>query len=137
MSVTEELLSNYGLRKTTFRKKLLKLFQDSGETLTVENIRHKIGRNNDKVTIYRALSTFEKSGIIHQVPDKNNLSRYALCNSECSPSNHSHQHAHFICDYCDNTVCIKELEFPKIKNIKGYKFKKLDLIIQGSCPKCV
>ena len=41
MSITEELLSNYGLRKTAFRKKLLKLFQDSEETLTVENIKDK------------------------------------------------------------------------------------------------
>lgn len=137
MSKSEELLSNYGLRNTAFRKKLLKLFQNSESTLTVENIKNKIGRNNDKVTIYRALSTFEKSGLIHQVPDKNNLSRYALCKSDCNPSNHIHNHAHFICDYCDNTVCIEDFEFPKRKKIKGYKFKKLELIIRGSCPKCL
>ncbi|MAO72089.1 MAG: hypothetical protein CMD02_06250 [Flavobacteriales bacterium] len=136
MRTSEELLSNCGLRKTTFRKKLLKLFQDSETTLTVEDIKKKIGNNNDKVTIYRALSTFEKSGLIHQVPDKNKLSRYALCNSKCKPSNQAYQHAHFICDYCDNTFCIEELEFPKIKKIKGFEFKKLELIIQGSCPNC-
>lgn len=137
MSITEELLTNYGLRKTAFRKKLLKLFQDSEETLTVENIKDKIGRKNDKVTIYRALSIFEKSGLIHQVPDKNNLSRYALCKSECNPNNHIHHHAHFICDYCDNTFCIDEFEIPEIKKIKGFKYKKIELIIQGDCPKCL
>lgn len=137
MSITKELLSTYGLRNTDFRKKLLKLFQDSEKTLTVEYIKDKIGRNNDKVTIYRALSTFEKSGLIHQVPDRNNLSRYALCNLECSPSHHTHNHAHFICDHCDNTLCIEEIDFPKIKKMKGFKFKKLELIIQGSCPKCL
>ncbi len=137
MKISEESLSNYGLRNTAFRKKLLKLFQDSEETLTVEYIKDKIGRKNDKVTIYRALSKFEKSGLIHQVPDKNNLSRYALCNSECNPSNHIHQHAHFICNHCDNTLCIEEIDFPKIKKIKGFKFKNIELIIQGSCPKCL
>ena len=137
MKISEESLSNYGLRNTAFRKKLLKLFQDSEETLTVEYIKDKIGRKNDKVTIYRALSKFEKSGLIHQVPDKNNLSRYALCNSECNPSNHIHQHAHFICNHCDNTLCIEEIDFPKIKKMKGFKFKKIELIIQGSCPKCL
>lgn len=137
MKNSEELLTNYGLRKTAFRKKLLKLFQDSKETLTVEYIKDKIGRKNDKVTIYRALSTFEKRGLIHQVPDKNNLSRYALCNSKCNSSHHIHHHAHFICDNCDNTFCIEEYDLPKIKKIKGFKFKKLELIIQGSCPKCL
>jgi len=137
MKTSEELLSNYGLRKTTFRKKLLNLFQDSEKTLTVEYIKKKIGGKNDKVTIYRALSTFEKSGLIHQVPDKNNLSRYALCNSDCKPSNHIHHHAHFICDYCDDTMCMEDFKLPKIKKIKGFKFKKLELIIKGNCPKCL
>ena len=45
--------------------------------------------------------------------------------------------AHFICDDCDNTLCIEEIDFPKIKKIKGFKFKKIELIIQGSCPKCL
>ena len=57
-------------------------------------------------------------GLIHQVPDKNNLSRYALCNSDCKPSNHIHHHAHFICDYCDDTMCIEEFKLPKIKKLK-------------------
>ena len=137
MSIPEELLKHYGLRNTIFRKKLLKLFQDSDLSLTVEYIKGKIGKKNDKVTIYRALNTFQKSGLIHQVPDRNNLTRYALCNVECKPSNHIHHHAHFICDYCDNTLCIEEIDFPKIKKIKGFKFKKIELIIQGSCPKCL
>tara|TARA_Y100000385_G_scaffold226997_1_gene237768 strand:- start:261 stop:674 length:414 start_codon:yes stop_codon:yes gene_type:complete len=137
MSISEELLKDYGLRNTTFRKKLLQLFQNSDTSLTVEYIKDKIGRKNDKVTIYRALNTFEKSGLIHQVPDRNNLSRYALCNTECNTSNHIHHHAHFICEDCDNTLCIEESEFPKIRKIKGFQFKKIELIIQGSCPKCL
>tara|TARA_B100001142_G_C14050552_1_gene545697 strand:+ start:137 stop:550 length:414 start_codon:yes stop_codon:yes gene_type:complete len=137
MSIREEVLSNYGLRNTAFRKKLLKLFQNSESSLTVEYIKNKIGRKNDKVTIYRALSTFEKCGLIHQVPDKNNLSRYALCHQECTPTHHIHHHAHFICDHCDNTLCIEEINFPKIKKIEGFNFKKIELIIHGSCPKCL
>ena len=137
MSIPEELLNNYGLRNTAFRKKLLKLFQDSDSSLTVENIKDKIGKKNDKVTIYRALNTFEKNGLIHKVPDRNNLSRYALCNTECNPSNHIHHHAHFICESCHNTLCIEETVFPKIKKIKKFRFKRIELIIQGSCPKCL
>lgn len=136
MSDSEELLNNYGLRKTAFRKNLLKLFQESDSSLTVEDIKEKIGKRNDKVTVYRALNTFEKNGLIHQVPDQNNLSRYALCHSKCTPSNHIHHHAHFICDNCSNTLCIEEINFPKLEKIKGFKFKKIELIIQGRCPKC-
>ena len=64
-----------------------------------------------------ALSTFEKSGLIHQVPDKNKLSRYGLCKS-VNPSNHIIITSHFICDYCDNTMCIEEFKLPKIKKLR-------------------
>ena len=137
MNISEKILAKYSLRKTNFRIELLNLFQKSQSSLTAEDIKTKAKSTNDKVTIYRALNTFEKSGLIHQVPDRNNLSRYALCNAECNPSNHIHNHAHFICDHCDNTLCIEEIDFPKIEKIKGFKFKKIELIIQGSCPKCL
>ena len=43
---------------------LMNLFQNSESSLTVEYIKDKIGRKNDKATIYRALYTFENSGLI-------------------------------------------------------------------------
>ncbi|MGY6647599.1 Fur family transcriptional regulator [Wenyingzhuangia sp. IMCC45574] len=136
MSDLESILEKHGLRKTAFRKELLAIFNNSNATLTVEEIRSKVTSTNDKVTVYRALDAFEKSGIIHKVPDKNNLTRYALCPTKCTTHNHVHNHAHFICDDCDKTFCIDEIEVPKVKETNGFTIKSSKLTLQGSCPDC-
>ena len=99
-------------------------------------IRKKIGKRTDKATIYRALNAFEESGLIHQVPDQENLSRYALCDIKCSPSKHVHQHAHFICNDCSETFCIEQIQFPNTKKINNFKVQKIEITLQGTCPKC-
>ena len=90
----EEIFSKYGLKKTTFRIELYLLFYNSKKSLSVKHITNEFSSSIDKVSIYRALNSFERSGLIHKVPDKDNLLRYSLCQSECSPNAHSHDHAH-------------------------------------------
>ena len=136
MNPLSSLLKDYELRSTKFRLNLLELFTNSDSSLTVEDIKQKIGKKNDKVTIYRALDSFEKKGLIHQVPDQENLTRYALCLSECNAAKHIHNHAHFICIICSNTFCIENIKFPKIKDLNGFIIKNLELTLKGNCPKC-
>ncbi len=133
----DNILKEHGLRRTAFRKELLQLFYDSRSSLSTEEIKKKAGATNDKVTIYRALDSFEKSGLIHRVPDKSNLTRYALCNSkDCSSNNHTHNHAHFICNDCNETFCLDDIEVPVINKTKGFKISDSNLTLQGSCPDC-
>ena len=70
MTDLDLMLHKNGLRKTAFRMELLNLLVDSNSSLTVEEIKKKVGATNEKVTIYRALESFEKNGLIHKVPDK-------------------------------------------------------------------
>lgn len=133
----EEILKEHGLRKTAFRKELLAIFYDSRSSITTDEIKKIVGTTNDRVTVYRALDAFEKTGLIHKVPDKNNLTRYALCHTECSAHEHVHNHAHFVCNDCDQTFCIDEIEIPEIKDSKGFVIKSSKLTLEGSCPDCV
>lgn len=135
MSDIEKTLKLHGLRKTIFRKELLSLFYNSSSSLTADEIKNTI-TSTDKVTVYRALEAFEKSGLIHKVPDKSNLTRYAICHSDCSASKHVHNHAHFICNECNETFCIDDMEVPVVKNHKGFVIKKTKLTLEGTCPKC-
>lgn len=128
-------LKKHGLRITKFRKELLELFFQSKTSLTVEQIRTEIGGSADKVTFYRALEAFESNGLIHKVPDSQNLTRYAFC-TDCSPKKHSHNHAHFICNTCDTTICLDELEVPVIPALKNFSVSKSRLILEGNCPDC-
>jgi len=137
MAQREEILQNHGLRNTAFRLELLKMFQQTKSSLSVDEIKGKAGETNDKVTIYRALEAFEKSGLIHSVPDKENLARYALCHTACDSAGHVHNHAHLICNNCEDTFCIDQIEVPSIKNTAGYKINSSQLTLEGICADCL
>ena len=132
----DDLFIKYGLKKTSFRKELLIFFQSSSSSLTVKKIIKKFASSVDKVSIYRALNSFEKSGLIHKVPDKNNLLRYSLCSSECGPGMHSHDHAHLLCSICDETFCLDDFLLPNIKSHNGYVINNYKIILEGSCLSC-
>ena len=136
MAVADETLRSHGLRITSFRLELLALFTASKSSLSVDEIKNSVGTTNDKVTIYRALDSFEKSGLIHKVPDKSNLTRYALCHSECSDQGHKHNHVHFICVTCEDTFCINEAEIPPVSIPEGYAVNNYNLTLEGECAKC-
>ena len=121
MLALKQKLEQRGLRKTAFRIELLGLFANTRSSLSIEDIKSKLGKSTDKVTIYRAIDAFEKNGLIHRVPDRSNLARYALCLNDCKAEAHVHNHAHFICNVCDETFCIEEVEVPKVDIADGYK----------------
>lgn len=137
MSDLDSVLRKHSLRKTAFRVELLDLFFNCRSSLTAEEIKNTVGSTSDKVTIYRALESFEKNGLIHKVPDKENLTRYALCHTDCKADDHIHNHAHFICHSCNETFCIDEMEIPVVKNHNGFNIKSSKLTLEGDCPDCV
>jgi len=132
MKELESILKDYGLRNTHFRHKLLRIFHDSESSLDVEEIKKLIEIDCNKATIYRALDAFEKCDLIHRVPDKNNLVRYALCRSGKGSNNH----AHLICSSCNKTFCLDEIEVPKIENVDGFEINDTALTLEGICQKC-
>lgn len=130
-----QLLEKYGLRKTSFRAELISLFVESQTSLTVDEIRSQVETSKDKVTVYRALETFEKNGLIHKVPDKDNHLRFALC-SECEAHHHIHNHVHFICEECCNTFCLDGIVAPKITAPEGYSISMSETTLKGVCRYC-
>ena len=135
-NLIDNTFKKYGLKKTIFRKELFKLFYDSLNSLSAKEISKKFSSSTDKASIYRALDSFEKSGLIHQVPDKNNLLRYSLCKSECKPNNHAHDHAHFLCSVCEETFCLDDFKLPSAKSHNGFLINHLKIIMEGTCVSC-
>jgi Fur family ferric uptake transcriptional regulator len=130
------MLQAHGLRKINLRLELLSFFIASSSSLSVEEMKNRVGNTDDKVTIYRALDSFEKSGLIHKVPNKSNFTRYALCQPECSHQGHKHKHPHFICESCEETFGIDDIEIPQISIPKGFHINHFKLILEGECGKC-
>ena len=126
------ILSKHGISRTKFRIMLLSLFFASKKSLLIEDILQYFNYSINKVTVYRSLESFEKKGLIHKVPDRNNFKRYSLCKKEeSSMVSDTHNHGHFICYSCNQTFCIEDVKSPDITYLKGFDIKELRLILEG------
>ena len=132
----QSILSKNGLSSTQFRTELLNVFFSS-KSLAVDDILKYFNNSINKVTVYRCLDSFEKKGLIHKVPDANNLKRYSLCReNECNVNSHNHNHGHFICYACNQTFCLEEIKSPEIICMKGFYVQELKLTAEGYCKDC-
>lgn len=131
-----DILKQSGLSTTESRKAILKLFLEANGALEHAVIEKKTGEQFDRVTVYRTLQTFQKSGIIHTIPSTDNIVRYALCQDECNAKQHHHNHIHFVCDQCGNTYCLQNIEVPQFKLPKGFRSSNTDVLVSGICKSC-
>lgn len=129
-------LKKHNLRTTQCRVEVLDYFYNSNTALSQADLDKKFKDIFDRVTLYRTIKTFLKKGLIHQILDPQEISRYALCSSNCDEKKHNHDHVHFKCNNCGQTKCISTIEVPEIILPKGYSSQTVNLLIQGKCPKC-
>ncbi|MGC6428276.1 MAG: Fur family transcriptional regulator [Flavobacteriales bacterium] len=137
MKDVKKILSKSGLNKTKFRVNLLAFFYSSKKSLSIEEILQNFNHSVDRVTVYRCLESFEKKGLIHSVPDNNNLKRYSVCMENCNTNAHHHNHGHFICYSCDQTFCLDNVKTPEITSIDGFMIKEISLTAEGFCQNCI
>ena len=131
-----KLLKQHKLRKTSMRVDVLStLLEDSEVALSNQEIESRIP-DSDRVTLYRTLKTFEKTGLIHQAMDGSGSNKYALCHDDCSSHEHLDNHAHFHCVSCEKTMCLDEIETPSVAVPAGYQVQESYLVIKGTCASC-
>ena len=130
------MLKMCNLKRTPFRVNLLELFVQTKSSIQTHTIRETFEGRFNKATIYRAIEAFEKNGLIHKVPDINNVLRYALCRENCVNGSHKHTHSHLICNSCRETYCIDQITTPNIPSAIGLKIDYVDLVLNGECFSC-
>ena len=135
-SLHPDLLKDHNLRSTSSRSEILRLFEMSSHALSYSDIEKEVSLSFDRVTVYRTLRTFLDRGVIHKVLDDGGTLKYALCNEHCHVEDHHHDHVHFKCTVCGETHCLEDVEIPSTKLPNGYKAREVNLLIQGTCPKC-
>ncbi len=135
VSSTIKILEKNNLRKTTIRKQVLSLFLNYDYALSNQFIEKELSPI-DRVTLYRTLRTFEDKGVIHKALDGSDTIKYALCAEDCTHHFHKDNHIHFHCEICGNTLCLDDLETPKLPALKGFKVKNTYFVQVGICDKC-
>ena len=134
---SNQLLSNYGLRKTASRRDVLDIFvKYRGRAISNGEIENHL-ESFDRITLYRTIKAFEGNGLIHMTVDNNGQAKYALCSGYCSSLHHNDRHAHFHCDRCGETKCMDPLSDALIRTLPhGYEVKNIRVTLSGTCQTC-
>ena len=131
-----ELLRSHGLKRTPIRIEILEVFMNHDVALSAMVLLEKLPKERDRVTIYRALSSFEDSGIIHRASEDQTGIKYALCSEHCSTESHQDRHAHFLCEECNETYCLQNVKIPDVAVNDGFKVSGMNFVLNGVCRNC-
>ena len=132
----EQLLRDHALKVTQPRLHVLQMIAAKSTAISQPELEKTLGTKIDRVTLYRALATFEEKGIVHKIFDLQGTATYALCSTNCTQQHHHDQHLHFLCSSCNQVFCLDEWELPSPKIPAGYQFESLHLHAVGKCPTC-
>lgn len=130
-----DLLRSHNLRKTPGRIDILQEFKNTEFALSHKDIETVLGNKYDRVTLYRIMSGFEESGIIHRVFDGESTIKYALCTQKCTDNVHNDEHVHFLCSECGKTYCL-DFDLPELILPNNYRVKELNVVAKGICENC-
>lgn len=105
MKELEKQLQEKQIKPTALRLVVLDylLKQTSAVSLTDMEVSLK---KTDRVTLYRTVKTFEEHGLVHRVEDGTGVTKFALCQPDCTANGHHHLHIHFYCTNCKETHCL-------------------------------
>lgn len=131
----KEILKGHSLRQTNSRLDIASFFLNNKKAISHSDIESQLDGKYDRVTIYRTLKSFIDKGLIHQVLDDGQSTLYALC-SDCTNLEHQHNHIHFKCLKCDETVCLEGVTIPKVQLPEGFEVADSNFLITGTCKNC-
>lgn len=131
-----DLLEKHGLKKTGARIRVLSVLKSKDTAASQPELEEIIGKEIDRVTLYRVLTAFEEKGIIHKILDMNGTAKYAVCDSSCTDKQHKDEHVHFNCTSCLNVYCMDTLHIPSLVMPRGFTSQVVNMMVYGICSKC-
>jgi Fur family ferric uptake transcriptional regulator len=132
----EEILRKNELKVTGPRLNVLDIVASREAAVSQPTLEKMVGKDIDRVTLYRILKTFEEKGILHKVIDLNGTANYAICSSSCTKHAHHDEHFHFNCTNCLNVYCMNDFHLPALKMPQGFTAQSVNLAITGICKYC-
>lgn len=127
-------LKNRAINPTAMRLLVLDCLSKSAVALSLIDLENALD-TADRVTIYRTLKTFEEKKLIHAIEDGSGAIKYSLCEAECECTT-AFTHAHFHCNQCNQTYCLRNIHLPEITLPKNFTAEQSSLIFKGICDQC-
>jgi len=135
-TVYPEILKRNSLKVTQPRLKVLEIISRKESAISQPELEKLLGKDIDRVTLYRVLASFEEKGIIHKIFDLHGTATYAMCSTNCSEHDHHDQHVHFICRVCNSVYCLEDMTLPKVSNPEGFSLEAIAVNALGVCNHC-
>jgi len=130
----KKILREKGFKCTPTRLSIIEIFLNNSKPISADFIFNKLKKKIDEATVYRSLSSFEKSGILRRVDLRKEAIHFEL--------NNDHHH-HLVCVKCGIIEDFKENnEIEKILGRiveKSSRFKIINehsLELFGVCSRC-
>ena len=130
-----DILRTHELKNTKQRIRVLEEIALDSAAVSQPELEKKLGKEIDRVTLYRILNTYEDKGIVHRVIDMNGTANYAICSPSCTADHHHDEHVHFNCTNCLKIYCLN-VDVPSVKMPAGYTASSLHFTTYGICEKC-
>lgn len=130
------LLRENNLKVTQPRLRVLEIISAKQTAISQPELEKLLGKETDRVTLYRILASFEEKGILHKIFDLHGTATYATCSHQCTEHKHEDQHIHFICSICNSVICLEEISIPNIRVPKNFALQSVAVNAVGLCDKC-
>ena len=131
----ESILIGKDISPTAMRILILEHLQMQTSAVSLQDLETSF-QHSDRTTIYRTLKTFEEKGLIHNIQDGTEATKYALCAAACKAGDHYDLHLHFYCFTCKQTFCLPKNKVPEINLPEKFVLQELNLIAKGVCDNC-
>ena len=135
-TVYPEILKRNSLKVTQPRLKVLEIISRKDSAISQPELEKLLGKDIDRVTLYRVLASFEEKGSIHKIFDLHGTATYAMCSTNCSEHDHHDQHVHFICRVCNSVYCLEDMTLPKVSIPAGFSLEAIAVNALGVCNHC-
>lgn len=133
MKGLEKILEGRGVQATAMRLLVLSTFAAQAAPLSLAEI-ETILETVDKSTISRALNLFLQKDLISEVDDGSGSRRF--CRNFDLELGTRVSHVHFTCVNCHKTVCLDQVEVPKVDLPEKFTPLEWSYLIKGLCPNC-
>lgn len=127
-------LERRDIRPTAIRLLILKEMSRGDEAVSMPDLERWLP-TVDKSTISRTLSLFLLHRLVHAIDDGSGMLKYAVCDDSCDCSVDD-EHAHFYCECCHRTFCLKHISVPVVPLPNGFSLNNINYVLKGVCPDC-
>jgi len=135
MQTIEQFLEAKNIQITAMRLLVYRFLADQSVAVTLSDMEQAFSKV-ERTTLFRTVKTFKEKGVVHQIDDGTGVTKYALCEKDCTCELEPDLHLHFHCNNCNETVCLTDHKIPGIQVPDGFISENANLVFRGICDKC-